>query len=106
MPQSTFVAHNRMMHTRAWSLTNRNRLGLTWNYSNSTDPVVVLCTIGGSQNNLSPASGLRDGEQAATRDPVVLEAFRQSLNGTWDLMVSFSDVSPYTAKRFEPGECY
>ena len=58
--------------------------------------LIMHCTIDKSQKE-EPAT--------TSRDPVLLETIRQSLNGTWDLIVSFSDVSPYAAKRFDPGEC-
>ena len=38
-----------------------------------------------------------------SRDKVVTSTFQRAVNGTWDLVAHLSDVTPYTATRFEPG---
>ena len=45
----------------------------------------------------TPSSSVWSGN---TRNPVVVETFQKSLNGTWDLVAHLSDTSPYTATRY------
>ena len=35
----------------------------------------------------------------STRNPVVMDSFKRSVNGTWDLVAFLSDTAPYTATR-------
>eukprot|EP00596_Hydrurales_sp_CCMP1899_P008313 CAMPEP_0119043572 /NCGR_PEP_ID=MMETSP1177-20130426/23448_1 /TAXON_ID=2985 /ORGANISM="Ochromonas sp, Strain CCMP1899" /LENGTH=664 /DNA_ID=CAMNT_0007011939 /DNA_START=233 /DNA_END=2227 /DNA_ORIENTATION=+ len=39
----------------------------------------------------------------SSRNPIVMESFEKSVNGTWDLVASLVDKAPYAASRFEPG---
>jgi hypothetical protein len=39
----------------------------------------------------------------SNRNPIVMQSFEKSVNGTWDLVASLSDKAPYAALRFEAG---
>ena len=45
---------------------------------------------------ITPSSSVWSGN---IRNPIVVETFEKSVNGTWDLVAHLSDTSPYTATR-------